>query len=276
LQKTGRLKITAKEFTGAAYYSWGFTCILKEDFEKGFLLMHQGLYEDKIDPTIDFHTTPAYAFVTLDFQKQDQLFKNKVLEITNFLDDMMQHYNRNRAGKLTLLDLRSRLLQNSRLEEQAFLFVFELFQVKKLLAVNNMKLTYNDYGSLLLAETMFNICLILDNLLEEKNPAQWKYSDHLSFISNKMSLKLDQSNIGQINASFKTNFSRTLEDLLRSQYTVGSGSNLNFVEEDLAITYGFRNFGAHKIENQPVIYQNLQAIVQRCLNAIFFVIESLY
>ncbi len=197
---------------GAAYYFWGVTCILKEDFEKGFLLMHQSLDEDKKNPRIDFHTTSAYAFVTLDFQKQDQLFRNKVLEITNFLDGMMQQYCKNRGGKMTFADLKSRLLQNSQSEELAFLFVFELFQVKKLLAEKNMGLTYNDFGSLLLAETIFNICLIVENLLKQKNPAQWRYSDHLSFISQRMSLNLDWTNIGQINDSFKTHFSKTLDE----------------------------------------------------------------
>ena len=32
---------------GAPYYYWGVTCILKEDLEKGFLLMHQALEEDR-------------------------------------------------------------------------------------------------------------------------------------------------------------------------------------------------------------------------------------
>ena len=91
-----------------------------------------------------------------------------------------------------------------------------------------------------------------------------------------MSLNLDQTSLGQINTSFKTHFPKTLDDLLRSQYMFGSGLILSPIEEDLAITYGFRNFGAHKIEKQPVIYQNLQTIAQRCLNVIFFVIESLY
>lgn len=257
---------------GSAYYFWGVTCILKEDFEKGFLLMHKSLDEDKKNPRINFRTTPAYAFVTLDSQKQDQMFRNKVSEITLFLDDMIQQNRKNRGGKLTLVDLKSRLLQNSQLEELAFLFVYELFQVKKLLAENDLGLTHNDYGSLLLAETMFNICLILDNLFKKKNPSQWRYSDHLTFISHKKSLNLTQSKLGQINTSFKTHFSKTLDDLLKSRYTI----TLYPIEEDLAITYGFRNFGAHKIEKQPVIYQNLQSIVQRCLNAIFFAIESLY
>lgn len=32
---------------GTPFYFWGVTCILKEDLEKGFLLMHQALEEDK-------------------------------------------------------------------------------------------------------------------------------------------------------------------------------------------------------------------------------------
>src|SRR5262249_511257 len=104
---------------GAAYYFWGVTCILKEDFEKGFLLMHQSLDEDKKNPGIDFHITPAYAFVTLDFQKQDQFFRIKVLEISNFLDNMIRQYHKNRGGKLTLADLKSKFLQNNQLEDEA-------------------------------------------------------------------------------------------------------------------------------------------------------------
>jgi hypothetical protein len=71
-------------------------------------------------------------------------------------------------------------------------------------------------------------------------------------------------------------FSNTLDDFLRHSYKLPSGLILNPIEEDLAITYGFRNFAAHKIENQPVIYQSFQTIVQRCLNVIFFAIESSY
>lgn len=131
----------------------------------------------------------------------------RILPLLGVLDDMMQQYRKNRGGKLALADLKSTLLQNCQLEEQAFLFVFELFQVKKLLAENNMEFTNNVYGSLLLAEAIFNICLTSDNLLKQKNRAQWRYSDHLSFISHKMSLNLDQTNLGQINTSFKTDFS---------------------------------------------------------------------
>jgi len=56
-------------------------------------------------------------------------------------------------------------------------------------------------------------------------------------------------------------------------------NTVNFVqsiEEDLTITYGFRNFGAHRIEDQPVVYKNFDKISERILNALFFSIEKLY
>ena len=72
---------------GAPYYYWGVTCILKEEIEKGFLLMHQALEEDKKSATIvKFQNAPSYTFVTLDYLQQKQLFYDKVKEIANFLE----------------------------------------------------------------------------------------------------------------------------------------------------------------------------------------------
>ena len=69
---------------GTPYYFWGVTCILNGDLEKGFLLMHQALEEDKKTFDVDSPTTPAYAFVTLDYEKQDQFFRHKVEEIKDY------------------------------------------------------------------------------------------------------------------------------------------------------------------------------------------------
>lgn len=67
---------------GAAYYFWAVTCILKEDLEKGFLLMHQALEEDKKNRSNELTYAPAHVFVRLDYRQQDQYFRNKILEVT--------------------------------------------------------------------------------------------------------------------------------------------------------------------------------------------------
>jgi hypothetical protein len=181
-----------------------------------------------------------------------------------------------RNRKMTLSDLRVRFLRNSLLEEQAFLFVFEIFHLKKLLAESNLGLAHNDFVSLLHAETIFELCIILDNVIRKKNPAKGQYIDHLAFLSSMMSLNLTKDRLGKINGCFKNDFPKKLTDLLRSQYTSPDGANIQGIEEDLVITYGLRNFGAHEIQNQPEISNNLEAIVQRCMNSIFFTITSLY
>jgi hypothetical protein len=67
-----------------------------------------------------------------------------------------------------------------------------------------------------------------------------------------------------------------VQELIKLQNKFQDGTTLQPIEEDLAITYGFRNFGAHKVEDQPVVYQNFDEISMRILNALFFSVEKLY
>ncbi|MBA3045301.1 MAG: hypothetical protein FP824_03720 [Euryarchaeota archaeon] len=261
---------------GTPYYFWGVTCILNGDLEKGFLLMHQALEEDKITYGVDSPTTPAYSFVTLDYEKQDQFFKQKVEEITNFIDGKLNVYRSSREGTLNLSEFKSRFLEFVALREVVFYFAFESFHLKKLLAEIDQRLTKNTLSSLLQANTIFTLCLIIDNVLKHKNPGQWKFSDHLKFLSTQSSLIFNDQKIVELNGAFKTNFSNTVQNLLSSEYRFQDGAALQPIEVDFALVYGFRNFGAHRIEDQPVIYQNFDKISERILNALFFSIEEVY
>jgi len=96
---------------GTPYYFWGVTCILNGDLEKGFLLMHQALEEDKSSNQTNTPKTPAYSFVTLDYEKQDQFFSPKVVEIAKFVDEKLNIYRSLRRGTLTLPDFKSKFLE---------------------------------------------------------------------------------------------------------------------------------------------------------------------
>ncbi len=78
--------------------------------------------------------------------------------------------------------------------------------------------------------------------------------------------------ISTLNGSFNSDFSGTLKTLLKRSYSI----TLSDVENDFAITYGIRNFGAHKIENEPCLYNNIPKIAQSVLNSMFFVIDKMY
>jgi hypothetical protein len=261
---------------GTPYYFWGVTCILNGDLEKGFLLMHQALEEDKKTHQTNTPRTPGYSFVTLDYKKQDQFFRPKVAEIAKFVDEKLNTYRCSRGGTLTLPDFKSKFLEECALQEVVFYFVFESFHLKKFFTEIEQRLTQNVFSSLLQANTIFTLCLIVDNVLKQKKPSQWKFSVLLEFLSSISSLNLDNQKIIELNGAFKNNFSNTLQSLLSSQYHFQDGTTPQPIEEDLAITYGFRNFGAHRIEQQPVVYQNFDEISGRILNALFFSVERLY
>jgi lipopolysaccharide biosynthesis regulator YciM len=128
---------------GAAYYFWAVTCILKEDLEKGFLLMHQALEEDKKNMPNKLTYTPAHAFLRLDYRQQQQYFSNKILEGTEFLEQKLKLYQSSRNGALTLDQLKSEFLDNKDLMDETFLLVYHVFHIKKLLSESKQRLTQN-------------------------------------------------------------------------------------------------------------------------------------
>jgi hypothetical protein len=268
---------------GTPYYFWGVTCILNADLENGFLLMHQALEEDKRTHKCDKPSTAAYSFVTLDHGNQKQFFKPKVEEVSRFVDEKLGAYRSRTGGALTLPDFKSKFLENSPLQEVVFYFVFTIFRLKKLIEGIDQRLKENAFSTLLQANTLLDFCLIVENVMKKQINKPTMY-ELLIQLSNQLSLNLHKGsggsgdkNLGKLNTDFKgDNFGKTLEQLLSSQYRFQDGTALQSIEEDLAITYGFRNFGAHEIENQPVVYENFDEISKRILNALFFSVEKLY
>ena len=268
---------------GTPYYFWGVTCILNADSEKGFLLMHQALEEDKKTLKSDAPKTPAYYFVTLNYERQDQFFKQKVEEIASFVDKKLGTYRSRTGGALTLPNFKSRFLENSTLQDVVFYFVFTIFRLKKLIEEIDQKLKENVFSTLLQANTILDLCLIVENVMKKQinKPTMYELLIHLS---NQLSLNLHKGSKGSQNNNLSKlgidfdgeNLGKTLKELLSSQYRFQDGPALQSIEEDLAITYGFRNFGAHEIENQPVVYNNFDEISRRILNTLFFSIEKLY
>lgn len=260
---------------GTAYYFWGVTCILNDELEKGFLLMHQALEEDIETAGGENRDSPAYCFVTLDYEKQDQAFRQKIKELAKFVDDRINNYRNARSTALTLSDFKSKFLGEHNLQAVVFLFVFQLFHLKKVLTEIDKRLTQNTFSSLLLARAIFSICLVIDNALQEKTKQRY-FRNHLEFLSKKSLLSFDTNMLTEINKAFDSSFSNTLKELLDSQYQFSDGTMPTRIEEDFAIAYSLRNFGAHRIEDQSIVYRRFQQISQRLLNTLFFSIEKLY
>lgn len=205
---------------GTPYYFWATTCILNQELEKGFLLMHQALEEDKMTSNAKSPASPAYFFVTLDYSQQNQTSRHRVRRIADFLEKELEVYRSERKFTLTLSDMGSKFLKQTNLEEEVFYLVFTLFRLDSLLNGIDGRLERNLFASLLESNSMFTLCLILDAVIKYKNPTEWKFIDHLAFPSAKSSLTLSKDRLGKINGDFETDFQKTLESLLDSTYKV--------------------------------------------------------
>ncbi|MPZ06487.1 MAG: hypothetical protein GEU26_08725 [Nitrososphaeraceae archaeon] len=264
---------------GAAYYFWAVTCILKEDLEKGFLLMHQALEEDKKNRPNELTYAPAHAFVRLDYDQQEQYFRNKILEVTEFLEQRLKLYQSSRNGALSLDQLKSEFLDNKDLIDETFLFVYHLFHIKKLLSESKQGLTQNIYGSILMMQIIFTFILVIDNAIkkkyENKDPHKQDLVHLVEFLSKESNLIIDISKLREIGNRASNDLQSVLIDLL-SLKPIFKSSKLEDIETDIGIVYALRNPAAHKIRDRPFIHQNFKQIVDRLFNVFFLAIEKLY
>jgi hypothetical protein len=264
---------------GAAYYFWAVTCILKEDLEKGFLLMHQALEEDKKNRPNELTYSPAPAFVRLDYGQQEQYFRNKILEVTEFLEQRLKLYQSSRNGALSLDQLKSEFLDNKDLIDVTFLFVYHLFHIKKLLSESKQGLTQNAYGSILMMQIIFSFILVIDNVIKlkykNKDPHKQDLIHLVEYLSKESNLIIDISKLREIGNRASNDLQSKLIDLMNSRLMF-KYSKLEEIENDIGIMYALRNPATHKIRDRPFLHQNFKQIVDRLFNVFFLAIEKLY
>jgi hypothetical protein len=269
---------------GTPFYFLGVSAILNNELENGFLAMHQAMAEDKRLFGRRLPETPAFWFVTLDYTREG-FFREKVEQMANYLSERLDEYSNERGGSLTLDQLRMKFLRHRRLMEEVFLFVHSLFKLRKLILETSKIYKKDTFSSIIHAKLLFDLAVITDKVIEYKNPRRRVPNEKLCFANELILLSvLDKiprrkrlsfnvgNKIGTLNGNFNTDFSGTLKRLLNRTYPL----TLSDIERDFAVAYGIRNFGAHKIENQPFLYNNMPKIAQSVLNSVFYVIENVY
>jgi hypothetical protein len=261
---------------GTPYYFLAVTVILSGDIDRGFLLMHQALEEDKNNSGGFEKELPAYAFVTLNYQKQDQAFRSEVLDTAKYLESLIDKYRNKYSSSLTLEEFRSRFFNIPSLNESIFLLVFILTKVKNLSRKTELALRKNAFAGLFETGILFDLCLVIDSTLHHKNATQYRYIEQMEFLSKSCGFTLNNPRLGELNTGFNHNFTKMITDILNETWTFQDGSHLSLPEINLALSYGLRNFSAHKIVSVPVIYQRFEDIFQRVINVLFLSVEKLY
>ena len=255
---------------GTPYYFLGVSAILNNELETGFLAMHQAMKEDERHSGGRRPEAPAYWFTIIDSSHQNQFFRQKVEAVASYLDDRLYEYS--------VHEFRRRFLRLRYLSDEVFFFVYSLFRIRKLLLKTDKVYKKNVFSSLLHASILFDLSIVADKVIENKNTGRSNrptLREEILFLSTppRNLLSFTQANLTLLNNDFNNNFSRTMYSLLSGTY---SAFPMDDIETDFAITYGIRNRGAHKLENQSVLYNRTEQLAQSILNTLFFTVQNLY
>jgi len=264
---------------GTPYYFLGMTVVLRGDLDRGFLLMHQALDEDIQSSGTSSPDTPASAFATLDYRKQDQAFRNSVQDTATFLDQLLTEYRQARGKTLTLDAFRDRLFNIAHLRDPLFLLVFALFKMKTLLTGLRPVLRTNEFAGLLETGLLFDLCLVIDSVIGYKNLRSWRFIDHLAYLSSACQFNLSRDRLTQLNSAWGQDFRdfpNVANALLSGTFSFQDGLRLCPAEVDVALAYGLRNLGAHRVVGLPVIYEKFEDVSHRTMNVLFLAVEHLY
>ncbi len=273
---------------GTPYYFYGVICILQGDIDQGLLSMHQAYREDILSNFTDINK-PARSFISLNVDNKYQFFRQKVVEVTDFLEELLKNYCKYNSSKFSLSSLRKCFLDNSLYNNEAYYFIYCLFKIQKLIKHVNANIRKNELASYIETSSIFELCKLSEVLVrkiykDEESRCGYNLGKKPSFThflecfcrDDQIKLNLTQKILTDTNNNkFNQDLDKTISSLLNNDLSIKIGSSkLQPIECSILLAYCLRNFGGHKIEDQKVIYQNFDSIMESLFYTIFFIIEK--
>jgi hypothetical protein len=239
--------------------------------------MHTAYQEDILSLNDPNPNTPAYMFVSMDFEEEKQYF-GKILDIhAGFLDNFVQSYIKARNNTFSKEWFQKQFLAKHTNRDSVFLFSYTLARLFHAARIYPHA-TNNDFASLLELNVLFDLALVIDSSIQAKSNVSWQFFNLALELSKKANLALTEQKLGNVKASSQqpNGFSATLLLLLDKQFSCSDNSILGNFESDIAISYLVRNYGAHNVISQELVWKRHTEILQSLFNTLFLVAESLY
>jgi hypothetical protein len=260
---------------GTPYYFWAMTALLRGDTDRGYLLIHQSVDEDIQTSGESRPNTPGYALVSLNFNQVNQLFRPWVVAQAAFFNLFIADYSATYRRPLTIDEVKGRFIDRLASVDTIFLLTYTLARLKKLAELPS-HMTNNGFAGQVQMDLLFDITLVIDAAIKEKNAPEWKFSKHAGRLLVSAGHQLEIEQLREINQRFKDNFDATLQAAINGTLTVDRNTALNRLQCDVALAYGLRNRGAHNIGTPPTLWQRFHALQQALFRVLFATVDFLY
>jgi hypothetical protein len=247
---------------------------MQGNLEVALLYIHQSLEEDKVSPPFSAQKTDASTFAALDFGDLDKHYSLEVKQASEYLDSRLTDYRTSTGGTLTLTDFSTKFL-SSRNTDLPFYAAAAMFRMKQFFDVDKQILS-NTYASFVATRLFFELATVISEALHSKNPTKWRMIELLSDFCAPRGLILDQNKLTEVNSAFTLDFEATVDEILHHAFSFKDGTSLMPIEEGIALAYGFRNHGAHKVGTLATLFGKFDVVAQNIWNVLFYVVEKEY
>jgi hypothetical protein len=262
---------------GTPFYFWGGTALLNGNVDMGFLLIHEALNEDMFGEScgeISAEKLPAWHFVTLEDEAQEQYWKPLVNSLSVFLDERILAYNTRCSMALDQARFKGQFLRRRESREAAFFFVYSLWKFKHYIETTQ-DLNDSSFSILFQLDAILNLYVVLEGILKGYYGGDKTLYSMIVEFSSKHSLGVNQPPSGEkepriniLEKRFNDDPNGTISAAL--SYKLGDYTP---IQTALSFARLFRNFVAHNIQSYPALQGQAFNLLQLALDAVFSVVE---
>lgn len=277
---------------GTAYFFMAESYLEQGDVPSAYICLFNALKQDEQNcHSIGKNPKdrPTYLTTSLVDRADNAFYYSVVLPLRGMIHNFINGYNTRMSrtnGKLSIALLDKKFLQADLLEWIKRFFVPTVHEIYHLSFLNDTRMINNDYSKLKIIDTLFNLSLIIDQILEyrflqtlpKKDRDMGKAVYQLA-LCIPWTTKAKDPDAGVFIKRVKPMLNNNSPDQVLPALLDGSatydGVSMDWGMRAILGSYHLRNYAGHNIEGSNVLVERYQEILNLEMDAFFISIESL-
>jgi hypothetical protein len=265
---------------GTPYFFLGSTLLMAGDLDKALLFISNAIEEDKrfskkLGKQDFYKNLPAYLFSTMDTSNPNNFLFGFTTLFKSKLQENLDKYNKIFKRKFYFSEFDKRFLRNDLVEPEKYFFVYTFASIINTNYKLKEKLKSNSFSKLKNVNSLFNLCLIIDNTLFEKITEEFISGKIKEICNSKFNFSKKDCQLLYNNLDFKNNFEQAVKNCLSLKYNF-KGSPVKKEILTLILLWGIRNYGGHQVIEKELFSKKFDKLLQSVLNAFFLSLEYLF
>jgi hypothetical protein len=279
---------------GTPYYFLTYGYREMGDVDSAFAAAFKAIEEDRQTSRLIFaderyKQSPAFKYITL-VDDRANFLHGTVIKLRSLLEEYVKEY-KTLNPNFSINEIDTKLLNGKKdLQQIAFVFVYSLELIKKY-RDQLYTLPSNDFYKIRNLSNLFNLCLVVDKVLEQKFKRKFKKytGNDRMYISDGVVLLFEakgwipaltlqqrtnpRSLIGSTTPVLSDELALYAKELVFSPLpmTFGYGAGVPLTDDmrNLILAYKLRNEAAHSLKKETILVTKYEEIVKHLMFAIF-------